>query len=111
MGRRLDRRITLLEPVTETSATGNRRKTGYADLFPVAASFEPLSDGERWRTGAVEQKADARFCLRHSARAAQILGAHALRFEGAVWEITGTKVLGRRHWIEITAWRLERGAS
>ncbi|MDE4192431.1 head-tail adaptor protein [Phaeobacter gallaeciensis] len=106
MGRRLDRTVTFLEAATSKSPTGNKTKTGWNELFPVAASYQALSDGERWRAGAVEQKAEARFTVRYSARAAAILGANRLRFEGADWEITGSKEIGRRRWIEITAWKI-----
>lgn len=106
MGRRLDRTVTFLEAVTSKSPTGNKSKTGWNELFPVAASYQALSDGERWRAGAVEQKAEARFTVRYSARSAAILGANRLRFEGADWEITGSKEIGRRRWIEITAWKI-----
>jgi len=106
MGRRLDRRVTILERVSEKTATGNMRTTGTAELLTVSASYEPLSDGERWRAGAVEQKAEARFVLRYSARAAAVIGDNILRFEGADWEITGTKEIGRRKWIEVTAWKI-----
>ncbi|PRZ48695.1 phage head closure protein [Tritonibacter scottomollicae] len=103
MGRRLDRVVTVLARQTETTATGNKRNTGEVELLTVPASYEPLSDGERWRAGAVEQKADARFVLRYSARAAAITSEHFLRINGADWEITGTKEIGRRRWVEITA--------
>ncbi|GAB5433929.1 MAG: hypothetical protein EpisKO_32990 [Epibacterium sp.] len=106
MGRRLDRQVTIFERVTEKSATGNTRATGLNELLTVQASYEPLTDGERWRAGAIEQKADARFLLRYSARAAAVIGDNFLRFEGADWEITGTKEIGRRKWIEITAWKV-----
>ncbi len=108
MGRRLDRQVHVLAPVTEKTATGNTRVVGTQEVLRAAASYEPLSDGERWRAGAVEQKAEARFVLGYSARAAAVTGAHVLRFEGADWEITGTKVIGRRRWIEITAWKIRK---
>ena len=106
MGRRLDRTVTFLEAATSKSPTGNKTRTVWNELFPVAASYQALSDGERWRAGAVEQKAEARFTVRYSARSAAILGANRLRFEGADWEITGSKEIGRRRWIEITAWKI-----
>lgn len=106
MGRQLDRRLTILTRVAEKSATGNMRKTGEVALMSVAASYEPLKDDERWRAGAIEQKAEARFMLRYSKRAAAITGEHFLRFNGADWEITGTKVIGRWQWIELTAWQI-----
>lgn len=106
---RLDRRIVILKASFAENEAGEEVPTGWADYASVRAEYTPVSDGERMRAAAVEQKAEARFTVRYSARAAEILGANRLRFEGADWEITGSKETGRRRWIEITAWRVVGG--
>lgn len=105
---RLDRRIVILEARFAENEAGEEIATGWAEYAQERAEYLPVSDGERMRAAAVEQKADARFVLRWSKRLAAITGENRIRFDGADWQITGVKEIGRRQWIEITAWRLQR---
>jgi len=106
MGTSLDRKITIRVAVFEKNGVGEKKASGWSDLAKVWAGYTPISDDERVRAAAVEQKADARFTVRYSARLARIDGGHSLIHDGAEWQITGIKEIGRRRWLEITAWRL-----
>jgi len=102
----LDQRITVLAPVTAKNGLGEARASSWDPVTTVWAKHVPLSDGERWRAGAVEQKADARFTVRYSPTMAAVDGTHRLTFAGATWQVTGVKPVGRRRWLELTAWRM-----
>ncbi|TDK51141.1 head-tail adaptor protein [Antarcticimicrobium luteum] len=103
---RRDRLVVLLRASVVENELGEALPSGWVEHARARASFAPVSDGERLRAAAVEQKSDARFVLRWSPRLAQVTGAFRLRFEGRDWQITGVKAIGRRRWIELTAWRL-----
>ncbi|TNJ39250.1 head-tail adaptor protein [Phaeobacter sp. B1627] len=102
----LDRLVQILAPQVETNPLGETLRTGWAVLTRAWAQVTPVSDGERLRAAAVEQKTDARFVLRALRYMAQVDGTYGLRFDGADWQITGVKPLGRTY-VEITAWRLK----
>lgn len=108
MGKRLDRKVTFLEAVAGKNGLGEKKRDDWQTLFPVQAAFEPVSDRERWQAGAVEQRADARFTVGYTARTAAITGQNRLRFEGSDWRITGVKEIGRRRWLEFTAWKVKQ---
>lgn len=101
-----DRRIAITRATVEENDAGEEVETGWTPFINAWAKYLPVSDGERWRAGAVEQKTDARFVIRWSAKRASITGEHRLTFDGADWQITGIKEIGRRQRLEITAWRL-----
>lgn len=104
---RLDRRVEVLQVKTRRNGLGERVAEGWTTIATVRAKYLPVSDGERLRAAAVEQKSDARFTLRLSRSVASIDGGHRLRFEGADWEITAVKPVGRR-WIEVSAWKIRK---
>jgi SPP1 family predicted phage head-tail adaptor len=106
MAQSLDRRITISRPQEQKSAIGETIATGWEEVATIWAAYAPISDGERLRAAAVEQKTDARFTVRYSARLAGIDGTHQIQFDGSDWQITGIKEIGRRRRLEITAWRL-----
>ncbi|WP_052269525.1 phage head closure protein [Leisingera sp. ANG-M6] len=108
MARRLDRKVIFLEAVAGKNGLGEKRRDDWQELFTVPAGFEPVNDSERWQAGAVEQKADARFTVGYTARTAAITGENRLRFEGRDWRITGVKEIGRRRWLEFTAWKIRQ---
>lgn len=71
---------------------------------PVWASKTDVSDGERWRAGALSANVTARFVVRWTAFTADITPADQLICEGNTYDISATKEgPGRRQWIEITA--------
>ncbi|WP_052257580.1 head-tail adaptor protein [Leisingera sp. ANG-DT] len=108
MGRLLDRKVIFLERGPGKNNLGEKKRDVWQELFLVQAGFEPVSDTERWQAGAVEQKADARFTVGYTARTAAITGENRLRFEGSDWQISGVKVIGRRRWLEFTAWKVRQ---
>ena len=103
-----DRRIIILQPSFEENDAGERVVTGWAEYAQPWAAYTPVSDGERLRAAAVEQKTDARFVLSWSLQLAAVSGAFRLRFDGADWPITGIKELGFREGLEITAWKIHK---
>jgi len=106
MAKSLDRKIAIGKPGTTAIGLGETKKGDFAALATVRAAYAPISDGERVRAAAVEQKADARFTVRWSSRLAAFDGTYQIQFDGSLWQITGTKEIGRRRWLEFTAWRL-----
>ncbi|MEO3479419.1 head-tail adaptor protein [Phaeobacter sp. CAU 1743] len=103
---RLDRRIVILEASFAENEAGEEVATGWAEYAEGRAQYTPVSDGERMRAASVEQKTDARFVVRWSIKLAAVNGENRIRFDGADWQITGVKEIGRGLWIEITAWRI-----
>lgn len=108
MGRRLDRWVEFQEPTEEENDAGEMVATGWQPVVSVQASFSQISEVEKLRSGAVEQRADAYFVVRYSKRVAAINGTHRLRFEGDDWRLTGAKQVGRRRLLEFAAWKIEK---
>lgn len=104
---RPDQRVSILQAVKATNGLGETIPSNWVVAFDTRAEFVPVSDGERWRAGAIEQKADARFTIRQSVRVYLVSGVDRLRFSGDDWQITGVKKIGRK-WLEITAWKIEK---
>lgn len=67
-----DRRILFLEARREENDAGEEEVTGWDALFYRWAAYEPVSDGERLRAAAVEQRSDARFRVLWSGPMVQI---------------------------------------
>ncbi|WP_323783445.1 phage head closure protein [Leisingera sp.] len=105
-----DRRIVILQAAFAENEAGEQEATGWAEYANPWASYQPVSDGERLRAAAVEQKTDGRFQVLWTAKLAAVTGAFRLRFQGDDWRITGVKEIGYRNRLEITAWRLVKGA-
>lgn len=104
----LDRRITFVAPNLVDLGMGETKADGWMPVATRWAKYTPVSDAEKLRAAAVEQKTDARFVVRYSAQLAELDGQHKIEFDGDRWEISGVKELGRRQWLEFTAWRLDR---
>jgi SPP1 family predicted phage head-tail adaptor len=99
---KMDRRITL-ERFTETVDQFNEPVKAWGALATRWASYEPISDGERFRAGETAATASARFVIRHSATVADLNPKDRLTFDGAAWQILHVKEIGRREGIEISA--------
>lgn len=69
----------------------------------VWAAKADISDGERWRAGAVAASITTRFRVRYSDFSAGITPNDRLACEGREYDITGIKEIGRREALEITA--------
>lgn len=72
---------------------------------PVWASRRDVSDAERWQAGALQAHVTTRFVIRWSSFAAGVTPKDRLVCDGAEYEISGVKVMGRREMIEITCAR------
>lgn len=105
----LDRRIRL-ERFTETRDEFNEPVKAWALLANRSASYDPLSDGEKFSASETAANASARFRIRWSAAVRDLNPKDRLIFEGEAWEIVRTKEIGRREGIEITAGRRADGA-
>ena len=99
---KLDRRITL-ERFTTTVDAYNEPVKAWGVFAVRAASYEPLSDGEKFRAGETAADASARFRIRWSAAVADLNPKNRLVFEGVTYDITRVKEIGRREGLEITA--------
>lgn len=101
-----EHRVTLLAPITAKNGLGETRPSGWEEVITLWAKVVPVSDGERWRAGAVEQRADARITVAYSALTAAVDGTYRVFLDGATWQIIGSKPVGFRLGFELTAWRM-----
>lgn len=99
---KLDRRITL-QRVTITRDEYNAPVETWADLTTVWASYEPVSDGERFRAGERAAEISARFQIRYSSAVKDVTPVDRLTFDGKPYAITHVKEIGRRVGLELTA--------
>ncbi len=99
---KMDRRITLERFVTSVDQH-NEPVLLWSALATRAASYEPISDGERFRAGETAATASARFVIRHSSTVAGLNPKDRLIFDGRTWQILHVKEIGRREGIEISA--------
>jgi len=99
---KLDRRI-VLERFTTTVDDYNEPVKSWSTLATVSASFEPLSDGERFRASETAANASARFVIRYSTTVRDLNPKDRLVFEDVVHQIVHVKEIGRREGIEITS--------
>ncbi len=98
---KLDRKI-ILQRFTSTLDEYNEPVKSWATLATRSASYEPLSDGERFRAGETAANASARFVIRWSAAVSDLDAKDRLTFGGVVYQILHVKEIGRREGIEIT---------
>lgn len=99
---KLDRKI-ILQRFTETRDSYNEPVKTWATLATRSASYEPISDGERFRASETAANASARFVIRYSATVADLNPKDRLTYNGDTYEIVHVKELGRREGLEITA--------
>lgn len=98
---KLDRRIRL-ERFSETRDEYNEPVKAWGHLATRWASYEPLSDGEKFRAGETAANASARFQIRWSTQVSDLNPKDRLIFEGVTHEIIRVKELNRREGLEIT---------
>jgi SPP1 family predicted phage head-tail adaptor len=98
----LDRKI-ILQRFTSTLDEYNEPVKTWSTLATRSASYEPLSDGERFRAGETAANASARFVIRWSSAVSTLNPKDRLQYEGETWQILHVKEIGRREGIEITA--------
>lgn len=106
-GAKLDRRVQFLRASEINDGFQTRLGPHVNYGSPVWASKAPVSDGERFRAGAVAQDMTDRFVVRYSALTASLTLADEMICEGITYGIIGKKELGRREGFEITAGRVD----
>ena len=99
---RLDRRITL-ERFSTTVDAYNEPVKAWGVLAVRWASYEPISDGERFRAAETQASASARFQIRWSTAVSDLNPKDRLSHDGVTHQILNVKEIGRREGIEITA--------
>lgn len=98
----MDRRITL-ERFSTTYNEFNEPIEGWTELATRWASKEDVSDGEKLRAAQVGATITSRFRVRWDTVTSTLTAADRLTYDGDVFSIIGTKEIGRREGIEITA--------
>lgn len=99
---KLDRKI-VIQRFTSTLDSYNEPVLSWSTLATRSASYQPISDGERFRAGETAATASARFVIRYSSAVSTLNPKDRLTFEGVAWEILRVKEIGRREGLEITA--------
>jgi len=98
-----DRLITI-ERYTVSKNAMNEDVQTWAPLGPERAAAKiPISDGERFRADEVGSQATDRFRTRWDEFSGTVNTKDRLICEGKTYEIIGTKEIGRRKEVEITA--------
>lgn len=100
--RKLDRRVTLLRVTKSDDGFSSDAETTAVDVGQRWMSKKDVSDGERIRAESFGASITARFQSRWDALTASMTTQDQLSYGGTVYEITGTKELGRREGIEFT---------
>lgn len=100
---RLDRRIRLERFDADARDEYNEPVPAWGLLANRSASYEPLSDGEKFSASETAAEASARFVIRWSEAVKSLNPKDRLIFEGDTWQIVRVKEVGRREGIEITA--------
>jgi SPP1 family predicted phage head-tail adaptor len=67
------------------------------------AKKTPISDGERFRANEIGSQANVRFLTRWDEFSGDVDTKDRIICEGKTYEIVGTKEIGRRKEVEITA--------
>lgn len=98
----LDRRVTITRRSGAANAFNEPADT-WSTLATVWASVTPVSDGERLRAGETLAQKSSRFLIRWSSAIASVNPRDRLSFDGATWDISGVKHIGRKQFYEITA--------
>lgn len=101
---KLDRRITLLR-YGETLDEWNQPTDGWTNLGKRWASKQDVSDGEKLRAAQIGATVTTRFQVRWDSLTKTLTAADRIEYDGVTYAISGTKELGRREGIEITAAR------
>lgn len=99
---RLDRMLRFRRAALQAGAFGQAEVWSDHGL-PVWAEKSDISDGERWRAGAVSAQVTTRFRVRWSVEMAGITPKDRLVCEGREYDIVGIKEIGRREGLELTA--------
>jgi len=94
-----DRRLTLC-PRLLAKGELNSDVESWPDGDTVWSSYQPVSDGERFRAGEVGATITARFQILWRG---DVDPTWRVRFEGREFDVIGAKEIGRREGLEISA--------
>lgn len=100
---KLNRRIVLKQPDVKIGEDPFRNPIYGVKEHLRSAEYLPVSDRERVMAKEVAAEYTARFRLQWTPTVAQVTPRWWLTFDGRDYDIIGTKELGRRQGIEITA--------
>jgi SPP1 family predicted phage head-tail adaptor len=99
---KLDRRIKVQRATVSRNEMGEE-VAAWADVAEIWAGVTPVSDGEKFRAAQVGAEITSRFIVRHSSLTASISAEDRILYQGRVYDIQGSKEIGRREGYEITA--------
>jgi len=96
---KLDRRI-IIERATFVLDAFGAAIPSWDEVATVWAEVTPISDAERWAAAEIAATVTTRFRIRWGVG---VTVQDRIRFEGRLYDISGTKEVGRRQWQELTA--------
>lgn len=99
----LDRRVRFERKTVEDDGFSADGTVSWVPIATVWASVVAVSDGEKWRAGALGAIVSHRIRVRFSSVFADLTAADRVVYRGDVLEIGAVKELGRREFLEITA--------
>jgi SPP1 family predicted phage head-tail adaptor len=100
---RYDRLIQIQRYTVTKNAANEDEQTWGSHGTERAASRTPISDGERFRADEIGSQASVRFRTRWDEFSGDVNTKDRILCEGKTYEIIGTKEIGRRQEVEITA--------
>lgn len=98
-----DRRVRFERATPTDDGFSSDVRTTWTPIATVWASVVALSDGEKWRAGAVGATVSHRIKVRYSSVLAGLKPTDRVVFEGRTLQIGPPKELGRRQYLEMTA--------
>lgn len=99
----LDRRVRFERSIILDDGFSSEGSQTWTDVATVWASVTALSDGEKWRAGAVGSTVSHRIRVRFTPLLAGLSAADRAVFGEKVLDIGAPKEVGRREWLEFTA--------
>lgn len=99
----LDRRVRFERATPVDDGFSSDVRTTWTPIATVWASVLALSDGEKWRAGAVGATVSHRIRVRYSSVLAGLKASDRAIFDGRTLQIGPPKEVGRREFLEMTA--------
>ena len=99
---KMDRRVTFQSQSQDYDELGQQENI-WNNEFTLWASATPISDGEKFGSAEIKAYATHRFQVRWSSQSVLIKPTWRLVFDGATFDISGIKEIGRHEGLEITA--------
>lgn len=98
-----NRRIVIERATVATDPGSGEEIKTWGTLATVWAEMMPLSDSERVKAAEVSAEITTRFRILWTTTVSTVNPKDRLTFDGKTWDIWGTKEIGFRQGIEITA--------